>query len=458
MAAPTTRRGKADPKPTVEAQAVDETKALVQQAIVERADRNEIEVAPEERAVVQRHFLDSYLRRPTNLTSLDEQLRGSGIEAEAFVRSLVTLVTTNDALAAVVPPSNAYPEVISAFNRSVMRCALNIAALRLDPSPYYGNVYVVPFKTKIKVIGPNGKPIEVEVSLATLIVGYQGYVVLGARAGWEIDGGHIWEGQQFEYNRFNPAACSLGALKRVPDPDELPEFTWWSATNILTGRTRLIIEPFGWYLRAREYSQSWRGDQTTKANIASGKWSGTFKPKSPWSTAPLPMVLKTAVRWNRKLIPQGDKQTEAAVQWAYAHRIDGAVFSGAPEQLDAKKLWLPTAQDVVDRNGEPDDGGTLLTITSAADEPDPAYLPDAWYLAEIRAMDGGRDVRGLDVSDQVLALVESHGWDPYVAMPVLTGEKRDPTLPRELLVAVHAVCEAAIELDGERAGTEEHGS
>ena len=271
MAAPTTRRGSKAATPTVEEAAVDETKALVQQAIVERADRNDVEVAPEERAVVRRHFLDEYLRRPTNLTSLDEQLRGSGIEAEAFVRSLVTLVTTNDALAAVVPPSNTYPEVIAAFNRSVMRCALNIAALRLDPSPYYGNVYVVPFKTKITVAGPNGgKPIEVEVSLATLIIGYQGYVVLGARAGWEIDGGHIWRGQQFEYNRFNPAACSLGVLDRVPEVGELPQYTWWSATNILTGRSRLVIEPFEWYLRAREYSQSWRSDQTSKANIESG--------------------------------------------------------------------------------------------------------------------------------------------------------------------------------------------
>ena len=163
------------------------------------------------------------------------------------------------------------------------------------------------------------------------------------------------------------------------------------------------------------------------------------------------MVLKTAVRWNRKLIPQGDKQTEASVQWAYAHRVDGAVFSGAPEQLDSKRLWLPTARDVVDQNGEPDDGGSMLTITSSADErADPAYVSDAWYLAEIRAMDGGRDVRGLDVSDQVQAVVESHGWDPAVAMPVLTGEQLDPTLPRELLVAVHAVCENAAQLEAEQ--------
>ena len=426
-------------KQAVEEQAVEETKALVKAAAVDRADRNDEPVPDADRDQLARNELDEYLRQPANMRSLEEQLRGSNVDPQWFARSLVTLVSSNDALQDARPKND--PEASAAFHRSLLRCALNIAALRLDPSPHFGHVWVLPFKTKAK--RRNGK--EMEVSLATLIIGYQGYVVLGQRVGYEIDGDHIWDGQPFSYNRLRAAECSIGVLDRVPDENEDPRHTWWSATNILTGHQRVIIQPYGFYLKARNYSASYQQDMRTKAKIDAGEWRGPYRPKSPWNTAPLPMVLKTAVRWNRKLLPLGDAASEEATRWAWAHNVDGGVFAPI-ETNDRRQLWVPGRPDpaeLVGYAGEPQDGGTLIDVDQPAVEPE--YLPNSVYLADIRAWDGGRDVAGYDVSDQVLRIVEQHGWDPTVAIPVLRGDRLDPELPRELLVAVHAICAGVAE-------------
>lgn len=434
-----------DAPPAPELIANEQAKALVQSAAIERADRNDEVVPDADRDTVARNSLDAYLREPANMRSLAEQLRGSSVDPEWFARSLVTLVSSNDALQDA-RPSATDVEAVSAFHRSVLRCALNIAALRLDPSPHFGHVWVLPFKTKQK--RRNGK--EMEVSLATLIIGYQGYVVLGARVGYEIDGDHIWDGQPFHYNRLRASECSIGVLDRVPEDDEEPRHTWWSATNFLTGNQRVIIQPYGFYLKARNYSQSYRQDLHGLAKAKSGEWRG-YKPKSPWSTAPLPMVLKTAVRWNRKLLPLGDASSEDATRWAWAHRIDGGVF--APIGAEGpKKLWTPgggqlgpAPDELVARDGEPEDGGQLLDVGTADPLPEPEYLPDSFYLGELRSWQGGADVGGYDLTEEVVALVETHGWDSTVAMPVLRGERLDPQLPRALLIAAHALCAAALD-------------
>lgn len=407
--------------------AVDDAKAAVTAAVVERADRNDEQSTEIEqmRDELPRHALDHYLRHPKQFRALEEQLHGSNIDPADFVRSLVTLVTTNDALANAVPT---HPAALRLFNRSVLRCALNIAALRLDPNPHYGHAWVVPFNTSMKIDGA-----DMKVALATLIVGYQGYVTLAARVGWEIDGGHIWSGQEFTYDRWHPERSSLGLLTRVPAKDETPQNTWIMLTNTMNGRPRLIVEPYEWYLRARESSQSWLQDVRNQ-----GRWEN-YKPKSPWNTAPLPMVLKTAVRWNRKLIPMGDSGTEHAVRWAHAHRLDGAVFAPLREDDSPRTFQLNPGRDTIGQDGEPDDPTVSnITIEAALAESSP-YRDTAWYLAEIRGRAGGADVAGHDITPEVAALCDTHGYDPEIAMPVLAGEKLDPDLPRELLVAVHSL-------------------
>lgn len=431
--------------PAPEAVATEQAKMLVQAASLERAERNDEPTELVEQSIVARNALDEYLRRPHNLQSLSEQLKGSNIDPEWFARSLVTLVSSNDALNSARPKSSDM-EASDAFHRSVLRCALNIAALRLDPSPYYGHAWVIPFKTRLPRRAGKG---QMEVSLATLIIGYQGYVALGSRVGYEIDGDHIWAGQHFKYNRLRAADCEIGTLDRVPDAHEEPVQTWWSATNIRTGIQRVIFNPFGYYLRARQYSASYQQDLATEARINSGQWEGPFRPKSPWNTAPLPMVLKTAVRWNRKLLPLGDASAEEVTRWLWANRVDGGVFSPAGYENDRKPLWAPgqigplgVGDDIVDRDGEPEDGGTLIDV-GTAEPPEPEFVPDSHYLANLRAWDGGADVAGIDMTEQVVAMIEAHGWDSNVVMPVLRGARLDPQIPRPLLIALHALCSTA---------------
>lgn len=396
---------------------VDQTKALVQKAAVERADRNQVAVDPEQRAAVRRFALDEFLTGQNQLDAVERQLKGTGIDPERFVRSIVTLVTTSDALRSKIPSSEA--ELVG-FNRSVMRCALNIAALKLDPSPHFGHVWVVPFNQR----GRNGQPDQM---LATLIVGYQGYVALAARTGWAVDADVIWEGQQFQYNRLDPTMCSIGYLDRLPEPDETPRAVFWMATEKATGFRRLIINPYGMYLRARERSESWKEDQK---RLVKG-----WKLSSPWSTDEIPMVLKTAIRWNRKLVPMGDAVTEAAQQWAHANRVDGGVFSG--RELPAASFSAPTVVPDTDVDIVVREDDRPVEVVSP-----PRVEPVEVLLGELREWGAGENVAGWDMSAELEQLAEEYGLSWPLVFSILRGESTDE-VPAEFVIAAHALCARA---------------
>jgi hypothetical protein len=57
----------------------------------------------------------------------------------------------------------------------------------------------------------------------------------------------------------------------------------------------------------------------------------------------------------------------------------------------------------------------------------------------------------------VLGLLDQHGWDAEVAMPVLSGERLDPELPRELIVAIHSLLSNAANTDPEGEAEVEQG-
>lgn len=411
------------------------TREAVRTAVAERAVRNDPENAGTGEVVqVRRHQLDEYLSNQQQMDSIIRALSGSGIDPERFVRSIVTLVTTNPALADDLP-GDAPEQMVKQFNRSVMVCALNIAALALDPSPALGHAWVVPFKQR-KGSGENRKLVAV---LAQLIVGYQGFVVLASRAGWTVQVGPIWAGQDFTYNEFNPEQSRLGVMTRVPDDDERPEFVYYLAVEKVTGARRLLVRPYGHYLRARERSESWRGEQYRKADAERKGWK--YKPSSPWVTDELAMVMKTAVRWERKLTPMGDALAIDAVRLAFAHAIDGTASlelpSGRPDGLNdtGSALWTPTAADLPDTTtGEDDDAGTV----------DYGRMKDhelvAW-LRDVHEFGSSVGDEGWDVTPDLDALLSSHGHDPAQVWPVLRGEVDGPLPPRVLLIAMVAICD-----------------
>lgn len=403
-------------------------------AVAERAVRNDAEHAGTGEIVqVRRHALDEYLSAPDRMDSIIRSLSGSGIDPERFVRSIVTLVTTNPALAEALPPA-APEDMVRTFNRSVMVCALQIAALALDPSPALGHVWVVPFKSWKKEDGQ----FKVKGVLAQLLVGYQGYVVLASRAGWTVQVGPIWAGQDFVYNEFDPAGSRLGVLERVPAPDEVPRYVYYLAVEKLTGARRLVVRPYEHYLRARERSQSWQQD-ARKSRDERGKRGAL---SSPWSTDELAMVFKTAVRWERKLTPMGDSLTVDAARFAFAHAVDGtagvALPSGRPDGLNdtGTALWQPTAADFPDQDSaDPGDGAGV----------DWRAVNDAELVARLRACAFGAEVGedGWDVTADLDSLISSHGLDPDTVWPVVRGEEEGTLPARPVLIAMVGLCEQA---------------
>ena len=87
------------------------------------------------------------------------------VSAERLLRTALTTIRTN-------------PKILECSKSSLMSCVMGCAILGLEPEPFLGQAYIVPYNNK-KVI--NGK--DVWIKEAQLIPGYRGLIALARRAG-----------------------------------------------------------------------------------------------------------------------------------------------------------------------------------------------------------------------------------------------------------------------------------
>lgn len=380
--------------------------AAVAAAVVRRGERNGTEIEPAQAAKVARHELDTFLLEH-GMDGTSRALSGSGLDPTAFLRAVTTVTLTSSM------KISTNQQVAGQQYRSVLVAAMNIATLGLHPAPQLGQAWLVPFWDS-----------KLQAHKMQLIVGYQGFVTLAGRAGWSLKVQPIYAGQDHRIDLFNPESCFLKPLGRTPDPDERPELMAFIARSSVLGVHQVDAKAYGWYLNARERSESWQRDQK---NAREGK---KFRP-GPWTTDELAMVSKTVVRWERKTVPMHDPTTLAAARLAFAFTADGSVGGDGelpPTNPMEALLWAP------DRYDTDEPGEAALRVSD---------LSDGAIMAELAGYAGGGDCNGRDISGDIDGLVASFGHDPVKVVPIMVGDADGPTPPRELLVAALEMCRRA---------------
>jgi recombination protein RecT len=380
---------------------------VVTGAVVARQERDGEEVQPGRQVAVVRSEMDEFLlERGKDQTQ--RGLAGTGIDPERFLRTVTTVVSQSSLQLAKSEKQR------GAQLQSVLVAALNVATLNLSPAPQIGHVWFVPFYDS-----------KLAAQKIQLIVGYQGFVMLAGRAAWSMKVEPIWRGQPHRINLARPEDTIIEPLERIPAPDERPVKLAFIANSGAMLTSSITARPYEWYLRGRERSESWKRDEKARRE------GNTKHRYGPWTTDELAMACKTALRWERKFVPMDPNESLAAARLAMGFMVDGSVGGEGelppPDPRDAM-LWTPDSYDS-DEPGQP--AGRMDDLSDAA------------LLSEIGTFEAGSNCAGADISGEVDGLIAAHGLDPAVVAPILAGSEDGPVPPRELMIAVLALCRRA---------------
>lgn len=183
---------------------------------------------------------------------------------------------------------------------------LQLSQLGLEPNTPLNLAYLIPRK--------NNKKQNVE---CTVIIGYQGYLELGRRAGVNCYAYVVREGDAFSYSLgLNPD------LKHVPsdDPDR---------------ETKRITHAYA-VARTREFKDDPIFIVLSRAQIEERRARSATPNSGPWDTDPEAMCVKSAIRALWKFLP---KSAEMSTVQALEARVDtGDAQSGAYDHNVAELL------------------------------------------------------------------------------------------------------------------------
>jgi recombination protein RecT len=170
------------------------------------------------------------------------------------------------------------PDLQKCTMESMWECCLHCASLNLMPDPL-GRIYLVPFKDHKK-----------NITIATVVVGYQGFIELAYRSG-QIDSIQlrpVFKGDEFSYSfGMEPS------LKHVPcdNPGEMTHV--YSVVKVKGADTPSF-------------------DVMSRQDVERVRARSKARDNGPWQTDYVPMALKTVFRRHRKLLPQSVDQVAAA--------------------------------------------------------------------------------------------------------------------------------------------------
>lgn len=199
------------------------------------------------------------------------------------------------------------PYLLQCDKESLLRSAFTAAQLGLEPDPYMGQAYFVPFKGKVQ-----------------LLVGYKGFLQLARNSGQvsSVAARCVYDGDEFAYE--------FGLNERLH--------------HVPKGGDKLTHV----YAVAKFKDGSHYFDVLSKADIDKVRDAAVAGKKSPdaspWKTHYEEMAKKTAIRRIAKYMPQSVQRAEAiqiaAETGNHAQIIDGIVHAeplqlAAPEPMEA---------------------------------------------------------------------------------------------------------------------------
>lgn len=210
---------------------------------------------------------------------------------------------TPDRMARVVMTAlRTVPDLAYCTKESFAGCVMQLAQLGLEPNTPLGHAWLIPRKDSRKSERA-GRPV-VE---CTIIIGYQGFLELGRRAGVNAFAHVVREGDRFDY--------ALGLHPRLEHvPSEAPDREKKKITHVYA------------VARTKEFADSPIFVVLSRAQVEARKARSATAGKSfsPWQSDEEAMTLKTGVRALWRWMP---KQIESAT----AEALDNAAEAGTSQ-------------------------------------------------------------------------------------------------------------------------------
>jgi recombination protein RecT len=211
------------------------------------------------------------------------------------------------------------PKLLECTQKSLLAAVIGCAQLGLEPEPFLGQAYLVPFKKKV------GDSFIVE---ATLIPGYRGYIALARRSGevQTVSSHVVYEKDHFEFQ--------FGLDEKLVHIPYQPK-----DENDTAG------DPIGAYVVFKYKDGSHSMDYMTNGEIMRiAKRSKTYDAKKeiwtgPWETDLGEMMKKTVIRRHVKLAPLSIEIQKAAHYEEKAMLGEGqfeTTFPELPETTETK--------------------------------------------------------------------------------------------------------------------------
>jgi recombination protein RecT len=177
------------------------------------------------------------------------------------------------------------PKLMECTQESLLACIMGCAQLGLEPEPFLGQAYLVPYKRNIKVGNQWRSQME-----AQLIPGYRGYIAMARRSG-EVQS--VSAQVVYENDHFQIQYGLNEDLSHVPAEGDRGEVK-------------------GAYVVFRYKDGSHSFDYMSKADIDKIRDRSKAKDSGPWVTDYAEMAKKTVIRRHIKLVPLSVEMARAA--------------------------------------------------------------------------------------------------------------------------------------------------
>ena len=193
------------------------------------------------------------LKNIFNASSIQEQLYNAAKEnKDALVASVIDLFISDQTLQKCDP-------------KDVVMEALKIATMKLVVNKALGHAYIVPFKTSVPIIQPDGSKQWTEKYVPTFIIGYKGLIQLAMRTGQYkiINTDAIYEGEVSYQDRLTGEI----ELKGVRTSDKVVGY--FAHIELLNGfRKTLFSSVDEVRTHAKKYSKSYKPDDKKSIWVA----------------------------------------------------------------------------------------------------------------------------------------------------------------------------------------------
>jgi len=281
------------------------------------------------------------------------------------------------------------PMLLKCTPQSLLSCVMGCAQLGLEPEPFLGQAYLVPYRNAKK-----------NVYEAQLIPGYRGYIALARRSG-EVQ--TVMSQAVFERDHFHLKLGVDATIEHEPADGDRGEFR-------------------GAYVVFKYRDGSYSFDYMSKADIDKIRARSKAKDSGPWVTDYVEMAKKTVVRRHVKLVPLSVELARAAQaeDLALGGKSQVNLFATTPDMIEPGELGGEYDVEALGSHSEALESFDALAEAQGADK---ALL--AQFVASAAATNGvAEDALKVGAAERFEEFWSAfQNWRKQAAKEAATGEK-----------------------------------